>query len=91
MSEFVRRICSASESYDQVVPYRAREDVAFFVEVAEKIGGPGFEVVRLSARSSSHGALSVPFMSSLVTRITGMDQSTRVSDTRRGKIGTTTR
>jgi SAM-dependent methyltransferase len=33
-----------AEIYDSVVPYREREDVAFFVELAERSGGPVLEL-----------------------------------------------
>lgn len=33
-----------AEFYDHVVPYRERQDVAFFVEMAQATGGPVLEV-----------------------------------------------
>jgi len=33
-----------AEFYDHVVPYRERQDVAFFVELAREAGGPVLEV-----------------------------------------------
>lgn len=34
----------AAEFYDYVTPYRERQDVAFFVEMARDSGGPVLEI-----------------------------------------------
>jgi ubiquinone/menaquinone biosynthesis C-methylase UbiE len=57
-----------AEFYDDVVPYRSRQDVAFFVEMAQRSGGPVLEL------GCGTGRILMPTARSGV-EIVGMDAS----------------
>jgi SAM-dependent methyltransferase len=54
-----------AEFYDHVVPYRDRQDVAFFVQAATGSGGPVFQLVEADMRdfelSQTFNLVTVPF------------------------------
>jgi SAM-dependent methyltransferase len=58
----------SAEFYDQVIPYRDRPDVAFFVEAARQAGGPVLEV------GCGTGRVLIPTARAGVN-ITGLDRS----------------
>jgi SAM-dependent methyltransferase len=62
-----------AELYDQVVPYRERPDVAFFVQEADKSGGPVLEV------GCGTGRILLPTARAGIS-ITGLDLSTHMLD-----------
>src|SRR5690242_8684866 len=57
-----------ADLYDYVVPYRARQDVHFFVEAARKSGGPVLEV------ASGTGRILIPTARAGID-IVGLDMS----------------
>lgn len=68
-----------AEYYDHVVPYRARKDVAFYVEEAKKAGGP---VVELGCGT---GRVLVPIARAGV-EIVGVELSSAMLDLCRAKL-----
>jgi SAM-dependent methyltransferase len=68
-----------AELYDHVVPYKERQDVAFFVEAALESGGPVLEV------GCGTGRVLIPTARAGVT-ITGLDLSPHMLDVCRGRL-----
>lgn len=62
-----------AQLYDQVIPYRERPDVAFFVQEAEEIGGPVLEV------GCGTGRVLIPTAREGIP-ITGLDLSSHMLD-----------
>lgn len=68
-----------AELYDWVVPYRERQDVAFFVEEAERAGGPVLEV------GCGTGRVLIPSARAGVA-MTGVDLSRRMLEVCRRRL-----
>jgi SAM-dependent methyltransferase len=69
-----------AEFYDQVVPYREREDVAFFVQAAQEVGGPVLEI------GCGTGRVLIPTARAGI-EITGLDLSTHMLAACRENLG----
>jgi len=72
---------SIAELYDYVVPYRERQDVAFFVEAARESGGPVLEV------GCGTGRVLIPTARAGL-EITGLDLSPHMLDICRARLET---
>lgn len=70
---------SAAEFYDFVVPYRDRQDVAFFVEMAREAAGPVLEI------GSGTGRVLIPTARAGV-QIAGLDSSSKMLAVCREKL-----
>ena len=68
-----------AEFYDYVVPYRERQDVGFFVELARQSGGPVLEI------GCGTGRVLLP-VASAGLEITGLDSSASMLDVCREKL-----
>jgi SAM-dependent methyltransferase len=68
-----------AELYDYVVPYRERQDVAFYVEAAKASGGPVLEI------GCGTGRVLIPTARAGVP-IVGLDLSPRMLDICRGRL-----
>lgn len=68
-----------AELYDYVVPYRERQDVAFFVEAARESGGPVLEV------GCGTGRVLIPTARAGL-EITGLDLSPNMLEVCRGRL-----
>lgn len=68
-----------AQLYDQVIPYRERPDVDFFVEEALESGGPVLEI------GSGTGRVLIPTARAGIT-ITGLDLSTHMLDVCRADL-----
>ena len=68
-----------AEFYDYVVPYRTRQDVAFFVEAAQAIGGPVLEL------GCGTGRVLIPTARAGID-ITGIDLSPHMLDVCRRRL-----
>ncbi len=79
MSAVHDEYAAAAEFYDSVTPYRARQDVAFFVEAARAAAGRVLEV------GCGTGRVLIPTARAGV-RITGLDLSSAMLDMCRQKV-----
>jgi len=70
---------SIAELYDYVVPYRERQDVAFFVEAAKESGGPVLEV------GCGTGRVLIP-TARAGSEITGLDLSPHMLEVCRARL-----
>jgi SAM-dependent methyltransferase len=70
---------SIAELYDYVVPYRERQDVAFYVEMARESGGPVLEV------GCGTGRVLIPTARAGI-EITGLDLSPHMLEVCRGRL-----
>jgi SAM-dependent methyltransferase len=78
-SETYEEYKSIAELYDYVVPYRERQDVAFYVEMARESGGPVLEV------GCGTGRVLIPTAQAGI-EITGLDLSPHMLEVCRGRL-----
>ncbi len=75
----LEQYAATAELYDYVVPYQARQDVAFFIEAAQACGGPVLEV------ACGTGRVLIPTARAGIN-ITGIDLSPHMLDVCQRKL-----
>ncbi len=68
-----------SEFYDSVIPYAQRQDIHFYVEMAQKMGGPVLEL------GCGTGRVLIPTARAGID-ITGFDYSSRMLEVLKAKL-----